>query len=148
MTNINNFAESYQEFERAQHEAMKVNKAAVFDALLAAGIVTVVADFDGEGDSGQITHLAASSGKNEIEIPDLPVTTQHAGWGTETKESRQLPLREAIEEICYGCLSIRHGGWENNDGAFGEITFDVPSRRIELHFNARFSDFVTFCDTL
>ena len=37
-------------------------------------------------------------------------------------------------------LEQEQGGWENNDGAFGEFTFDVAERTIELEFNGRFTD--------
>ena len=30
-----------------------------------------------------------------------------------------------------------HGGWENNDGAYGEYTFDVAERTITLDYNER-----------
>jgi hypothetical protein len=54
-----------------------------------------------------------------------------------------MTLREAIEELCYGYLTQEHGGWENNDGAFGEFTFDVRAASIKLEFNARFTDYST-----
>ena len=37
-------------------------------------------------------------------------------------------------------LEQTHGGWENNDGAYGEFTFDVAERTIKLDFNERISD--------
>jgi hypothetical protein len=36
-----------------------------------------------------------------------------------------------------------HGGWENNDDAYGTFTFDVPERTIEPEFNGRFTDIAT-----
>jgi hypothetical protein len=35
-----------------------LNKAVVFDALVAAGITSLTIEFDGEGDSGQLTWLS------------------------------------------------------------------------------------------
>ena len=32
-----------------------------------------------------------------------------------------------------------HGGWENNDGAYGEFCFDASARCIHLEFNERFT---------
>lgn len=48
-------------------------------------------------------------------------------------------LREIIEDVCYAALSETHGGWENNDGAYGDFTFDVPHRTITLEFNERYT---------
>ena len=36
-------------------------------------------------------------------------------------------------------LSDTHGGWENNDGAYGEFCFDASARTIHLEFNERFT---------
>ena len=44
---------------------------------------------------------------------------------------------EAIETLGYDCLEEDHGGWENNDGAYGEFTFDVAERTITLDYNER-----------
>jgi hypothetical protein len=56
-------------------------------------------------------------------------------------------MAEAIEQLCYDFLEQEHGGWENNDGAFGEFTFNVAERTVELEFNGRFSDFTTSSHT-
>ena len=46
-------------------------------------------------------------------------------------------MEEAIEILVYDVLSQKHGGWENNDGAYGEYTFDVAERTITLDYNER-----------
>jgi len=51
-----------------------------------------------------------------------------------------LPVREAIEQLAHDFLEETHAGWENNDGAYGEFTFEVASRAITLEYNARFTD--------
>ncbi len=65
----------------------------------------------------------------------------YAQSGDEPVRTHDLPLREAVEELCYGYLEQKYGGWENNDGAFGEFRFDVAERRIALDFNGRFTDY-------
>ena len=125
-------------------KANTMNKAAVFDALSAAGITEIVVWFDGEGDQGQIQSVAARSGQTPSELPTIAVTLASTAWGADDITTREMPLPEAAEELCYGYLEQEHGGWENNDGAFGEFTFDVTERRIELDFNARFSDSVSY----
>jgi hypothetical protein len=120
-----------------------LNKAVVFDALAAAGITTITAEFDGEGDSGQIESVIACAGESPAELPQTPVTLHRASWQNETLTATTEPLREAIETLCYDYLEQEHGGWENNDRAFGTFTFDVAARTIELEFNGRFIDIAT-----
>ena len=51
-----------------------------------------------------------------------------------------MSLHDAIETLCYDYLSQTHGGWENNDGAYGTFEFDVQQRSIRLDFDERFTD--------
>ena len=51
-----------------------------------------------------------------------------------------LSIRDAVEQIAYEFLEETHFGWENNDGAFGEFTFDVAARAITLDYNERITD--------
>ena len=106
-----------------------------------------MATFDGEGDSGQIEDIQAYTGEAEAELPTLSVECQQVAWNSPKLEASSVNLRQAIEALCYDYLEQEHGGWENNDGAFGEFTFDVAGRRIDLKFNGRFSDFATFSHT-
>ena len=41
-----------------------------------------------------------------------------------------------------------HGGWENNDGAYGEFCFDASARSIHLEFNERFTSSELFTHEL
>jgi hypothetical protein len=119
------------------------NKAAVFKVLSAAGITRIDVTFDGEGDSGQIQEVAAFSGETSAELLTNTVTLASTHWGADDITIREMPLPEAIEELCYGYLEQEHDGWENNDGAFGEFTFDVEERSIALEFHARYTDTLT-----
>jgi hypothetical protein len=137
MSNIADLAASYQNHQKAVAEANVINKGVVFDALEAAGITTVNVTFDGEGDSGQIDNIMAD---DSAELPHIPIELQKVAWSAGKLDSIQTTLRDAIETLCYDFLSQEQGGWENNDGAYGEFTFDVVKRTVELDFNARFTD--------
>jgi len=114
------------------------------DTTVAAGITDAIVDFDGEGDSGQIDSVTAQSDGRTAELPDTQVTIHTVTWGREiTCGTRDCGLSDAVVELCYGFLEHEHGGWENNDGAYGEFRFDVRARTIELEFNARYSDVFT-----
>jgi hypothetical protein len=141
VSDIDNFVASYQNHQKAIAEANVINKATVFDALAAAGIASVNVSFDGEGDSGQMEDIIADGSEN---IPPVPIEIQRAAWGAGKLDTFQTTLPAAIERLCYDYLEQEQGGWENNDGAFGEFTFHVPERRIELDFNSRFTDSAHF----
>ena len=128
---------------KAVTAANELNKPVVFAALAEAGITSVTVEFDGEGDSGQIESVIACAGESPAELPQTPVTLHRASWESEIITDRTEPLAGAIELLCYDYLEQEHGGWENNDGAFGTFAFDVSACTIELEFNGRFTDIAT-----
>ena len=132
--------EAYQLHEKALTQANALNKTSVFEALAVAGVTLVSATFDGEGDSGQIENIQAHAGDAEAQLPTLSVEFQKVAWNSPKLKASSIDLREAIETLCYDYLEQEHGGWENNDGAFGEFTLRVAERSVELEFNGRFSD--------
>lgn len=138
------FEVKYSRYITTLTQANERNKVRLFDALNAANISAVTVTFDGEGDSGQIDDIIAYTGDAQTELPKTPLTIEVVSWGTDTaREAEAETLHSAIEDLCYAYLSQQHGGWENNDGAFGEFTIDVTKRTIELEFNGRFSDYST-----
>ena len=124
--------------------AWATNKAALFDALEAAGIAVVVVTFDGSGDAGQIEELTPfDADNNPVELPGGTVSATQVSFDTQEVTTAQETPRAVIEDLAYGALEQRHPGWEDGDGAFGEFTFAVADRTVVLGFNARYttSDF-------
>jgi hypothetical protein len=119
------------------------NKNVIFDALSEAGIHRVTVDYDGSGDSGQIESVEAWSTANE-KVP-LP-SSRKVPWasGNPDRPVSEIGLEAAVEELAWDYLWDEHGGWENNDGAFGTFAFDVSARTIALEHNERFTDVNTF----
>jgi hypothetical protein len=129
----------------AQHKELcakvtELNKAVLFDALAPAGITSIQVEFDGEGDSGQINGVSAFAGDQPADLPATKLTLQQLPWGQTDSTPSELTLEAAIETLCYDYLEQTHGGWENNDGGYGEFRIDVAKRSIELEFNGRFTD--------
>jgi hypothetical protein len=143
MVDMQSILESIEQHRKAVTAANEHNKPVVFDILAEAGITSVTVEFNGESDSGQIESVIACAGESRVELPKTPVTLQHVSWNSDTVTDRTEPLPEAIETLCYDYLEQEHGGWENNDGAFGTFTFDVASRTIELEFHGRYTDIDT-----
>ena len=107
--------------------------------LMAAGITHVTVTFDGAGDSGQIESIGAWSGETAVEFPETEIAYAALTWDDPEVEMRQLSLVDVVEQLAYDFLSDTHGGWENNDGAWGEFCFDAAARCIHLEFNERFT---------
>jgi hypothetical protein len=130
----------YAAYERQKAASIPINKAVLFPALLAAGVTTVVVSFDGYGDSGQIEGVEARAGDDILQLPDRSIEFAHADWNANEPQDRSVSLQEGVEALAWDVLTSTHGGWENNDGGFGEVVFDVKAGEIRLDFNLRFSD--------
>jgi hypothetical protein len=137
---MSDFLTVYTKHRDARTKANELNKVIVFDALAAAGITHVTVEFDGEGDSGQINGTSARAHDKPIDIPTTAVNLHITGWDQEELTLREMPLCDALEDLCYGYLEQEHGGWENNDGAYGEFHIDVTERTIDLEFYSRYTD--------
>lgn len=88
--------------------------------------------------SGRRSPRATTRLQTSVELPEDLVPLQRpkpVGLGVDTLE---LTLSGALEQLAYDLLDQVHGGWENDDGAYGEFSFDVAARTITLDFNERF----------
>jgi hypothetical protein len=137
---MSEFLNYYERYLEAVAKANALNKPIVFDALAPLGLTLVEVEFDGEGDSGQIEGVYAYSGDARAELPESSLTLHQAAQNKDDPKTTAVSLHDAIETLCYDYLSQTHGGWENNDGAYGVFRFDVRERSIRLDFNERFSD--------
>ena len=124
--------------DRLEAELLPANKTAIFDALASTGIVSVVVFFDGCGDSGQIESIDARDAAGEAALPDVTVEFAAPSYADESINRRTMPLYDAIETMAYDLLRSAYCGWENNDGAYGEFSFDVAGRSISLDYNGRY----------
>jgi hypothetical protein len=126
---------------RAQLEAelFNLNKAVLLNALALAGVTHVVVTFDGYGDSGQIESVEAKASDNDIAMPGASIEIAEAIWGQSEPERSTVSLATAIESLAYDVLERTHCGWENNDGAYGDIVFDVAGHTITLDYNERYT---------
>ena len=136
-----NFMRDYDEKERAfksLNESLRThNKKTLFDALEAAGITSVLVYFDGSGDSGQVEEIDARSGDAPRDFPAGTVVISRAFWGESEVRQEECSVRDAVEALVYAFLAETHGGWENNEGAYGDFTFTVADRSIILDYNER-----------
>src|SRR5258708_36416542 len=118
----NDFLEKDRAFTALSDSIRPANKTTLFDALAAAGITSVLVHFDGSGDSGQIEGIDATAGEQPAEIPNGNIEIAQVRWGDANIERTTLSVRDAIENLAYDFLEQTYGGWENNEGAYGEFT--------------------------
>jgi hypothetical protein len=119
-------------------ELQPLNKAALFDALAAAGITHVVVSFDGYGDSGQIENVEVKAGDTVVAMPEGTIEIAEAVWDQPAPNRTTISVADEIDRLVYDFLTDTHCGWENNDGAYGDFTFDVAERTITLDYNERY----------
>ena len=140
MSDLEAFTTEWERHRQRAQEVNAQNKSVLFEALAATNITTITVDFDGEGDSGQINAICACAGEKETQLPEAKITIQQVHLGQTVPVPSELTLEAAIESLCYDFLWQEHGGWEINDGAYGQFVINVADRTIELEFSARYTD--------
>ena len=133
------FNQKQREYALRAEELLAANKAVLFDSLAAAGIENVIVTFDGYGDSGQIERIDVEGGAGTILLPSDRIEIARTTWESPEIERLTQTVREAVETLVYDFLRQVHSGWEINDGAYGEFTFDVAERTIKLDYNERYT---------
>jgi hypothetical protein len=125
----------------AEHEAalFELNKAVLLKALALAGVTHVVVTFDGYGDSGQIENVEVRAGDVVVAMPPDLIALAEAVWGQPAPQHASVKIADAIERLAYDVLKKTHCGWENNDGAHGDIIFDVAEDAVTLDYNERYT---------
>jgi len=126
-------------FDASARDLLVQNKTVLFDALENAGITAVIVHFDGYGDSGQIEDIEVRKGDESSELPAVTIDVMSPVWDSREIDRKTSPIADAIETMAYDFLSQTHDGWENNDGAYGDFTFDVATRTITLDYNERYT---------
>ena len=121
-------------------KARELKKITIFDVLAEAGVTNVTIEFDGEGDSGQISGIDFTPSKDSTALLATSVTISHLQWDQQDLSLLSTTLADALERLCYGFLEQECEGWEINDGSYGAFEFDVAARAINLDFNERIID--------
>jgi hypothetical protein len=126
------------------------NKQALLAALAAAGVARLIVTFDGYGDSGQIESVeAVDAAGAAVPLPDQPLVPLRVAAFDETEpKDHPLPPREAVEWFAYDLLGSLHGGWEINEGSYGDIRFNVGAATITIDMNTRFTSFEQHLTTI
>jgi len=120
-------------------ELFAVNKTALLNALEIAGVTRVVVSFDGYGDSGQIENMEAQVGDDPVTMPGTAIEIAESVWDQTEPKRASVSISDAVESLAYDVLEKTHCGWENGDGAYGDVIFDVAEGVITLDYNERYT---------
>lgn len=150
-TSTETWIEKYYAERRDNESRLKAasqeNLAAICRALEKEKVEKVAVTYDGSGDSGQveqITYYGPDDSELEEPVGKLEIlrgkSTFSDGKWTETVVPEEVSLSKAIEGIAYSFLEIHSPGWENNEGAYGDLEILVKKRKATLTHNYRFTD--------
>ena len=124
---------------KLEAELFTLNKAALLNALALADVTRVVVSFDGYGDSGQIENVEAQAGDDVVTMPGAAIEIAEAVWDQTEPKRASVSISDAVESLAYDVLEKTHCGWENGDGAYGDVIFDVAEGVITLDYNERYT---------
>tara|TARA_R110001599_G_scaffold140731_2_gene320945 strand:- start:16516 stop:16851 length:336 start_codon:yes stop_codon:yes gene_type:complete len=85
------------------------------------GVATVRADFDGQGDSGEI-HEITFHDVNDDEIDE---------------DLKSADLEDYIYDLIESAVNDAHGDWVNNDGGYGHINMRLNTCEVDCAFYQR-----------
>lgn len=113
-----NFAETMAKWQAERDAANKAARSELLPQLRALGIAKVIAEYEGYGDSGNIEDVTVQ-----------PV-------GIELHDD----LRTKVEDFAWGLAYHNHPGFENNEGGYGTLTWDIAADSITLDHADRYID--------
>jgi hypothetical protein len=119
-----------------EENVSKINIERLCEALTNRKVSFVKINFDGSGDSGQVEYVNfyAADG-DEISVDDLEFKYIKHANGEKTEYMRSAT--DFLEDVVYDILYDHYGGWEINDGSFGDVTFDATTGNMKIDFNER-----------
>jgi hypothetical protein len=121
----------------SETEKLAANRRFLFKALRAAGVSRAVVNYSGSGDSGGPDGVRYENPQGEIKPVALPRLSQYETlseyvedqWRS-TFKLTQRALSDAIMDHAMDAVETRFAGWENNEGAQGDVIFDVGASSV------------------
>ncbi|MFA8443926.1 DUF6878 family protein [Yoonia sp.] len=117
MTDTNtDFASTMEKWATERDAENKATRAALLAQLRALGVIEVTAEYEGYGDSGNVEDI----------------TLQPSGVTLPSELSSQL------DDFAWAFAYQQHPGFENNDGGYGTLTWDIAKDSIDLDHADRY----------
>jgi hypothetical protein len=144
MTDFEKLMADYEIRRRAREVRIDIEiqhyKQAVIPLLAAAGITYVEVRFDGCGDSGAVEEITCLDAEgNDRTCPDEEVVLLPGDTNPGRIEGEEFRVADALEALTYLALERHHAGWENNDGACGDLVIEVAKDSFVLECHVRYT---------
>jgi hypothetical protein len=142
--------DAYQQQQEATNRALRDDMLAL---LRNVGVDTVTAHYDAYGDSGNIEELVLLP---EILAPTVaPEGAPQLAGAAAPDGDMEHPIeagdprltaaqREQLCDLLWNIVYGLHPGFENNDGGFGDIEWDIAADSITIEHNERFTDYNSY----
>lgn len=117
-------------------------RAALFTILVNAGIDRVEANYDAYGDSGNVENVdlfCKTPPAPPPEGPDCAQAESPAPYQV-VKGAIADDVMTRLQDFFWSSVYVLHPGFENNDGGYGEIAWDIGRNAISIEHNERFVD--------
>lgn len=92
------------------------------------GVSQIEVYYSGYGDSGQLDGINVTP--NNPTLDDIEFDSITYPW--RPTEGVQRSLNDALQDFVWEEITKRYGGFENNDGGQGELTWDITDNMITL----------------
>lgn len=131
----------------SEEERIAANRAAIFAALRDDGVLRAVVSYTGSGDDGGSEGVRFETATGLRGLDEMPVAPQYvvssryveSAWQT-TVSLAEMPLNDAITDFAMDSVEQHFGGWENGDGASGEVVFDATAATVVIEHDSYFTD--------
>lgn len=110
----------------------QAHKESIFVVLKNAGVKSAVVSYSGSGDSGDAESVTYD--------PDGTYENITVPIADNDEPPIVKSLDEALIDYAMHLIEDRHGGWENNDGGSGEVTFDVKKGSIHIEHHDYYTE--------
>lgn len=122
--------------------------------LSAYNVVKIVANYDGYGDSGDMNEITVHVMASPAEINQavkqttnpgkITADTRNVRWrdwiASVVKNEDGLITTEKCAEFEQELFDLLPGGWEINEGSYGEIVVDVATEEITVEHSERYTE--------
>lgn len=131
----------------SEEERIAANRAAIFAALRDDGVLRAVVSYTGIGDSGGPEGVRFEMPDGPIELDEMPIARQYVvtcqyvdGAWQNTTRLADRPLDDALTDFAMDAVEQHFGGWEDGDGASGEVVFDATASTVVIEHHSYFTD--------
>lgn len=103
------------------------------------GVTQVEIEFQGGGDSGEIYSVDLLNGADGVPMPDGMVAWTKQVYGGAEPQTKQVTVKDALEDIGYRVLDATGMDWYNNDGGQGVVHLhldgELPTVKVDMSIN-------------